>query len=38
MNPDCKKGSHTACSGTGWDERTDSLTHCPCQCHAEVQP
>lgn len=33
MNPDCKTGSHKACAGDAWDDTTDQLTECACECH-----
>ncbi|MEW9874019.1 hypothetical protein [Arthrobacter sp. HS15c] len=34
MNPDCRDGKHSSCSGDGWDLELDKVTHCPCTCHA----
>ncbi|NMF27937.1 hypothetical protein [Cellulosimicrobium aquatile] len=34
VNPDCRDGKHRACSGDGWDTRTDQPAPCPCWCHA----
>jgi hypothetical protein len=33
LNPDCAMNKHQACSGTAWDDATDSLTACWCHCH-----
>jgi hypothetical protein len=35
LNPDCRGGKHAACSGTAWDDDTDQLTGCACDCHTE---
>lgn len=33
MNPDCRDGKHTSCSGDGWDMEQDVPVQCPCDCH-----
>lgn len=33
IDPDCRSGKHATCTGTGWDEDADALTHCECPCH-----
>lgn len=33
MNPDCRDGKHSSCSGNGWNEALDRPCGCPCKCH-----
>lgn len=33
INPDCRDGKHTGCSG-GLDDETGKPAPCPCDCHA----
>lgn len=32
-SPDCKAGSHPACSGDGWCDIDDQQVPCSCACH-----
>lgn len=36
LNPDCRAGSHRACSGDAWSLALDELVPCGCSCHVVV--
>ena len=36
LSPDCRVGSHRACTGDAWDHVADGPAVCPCECHGET--
>ena len=33
-DPDCITGKHRACVNAVWDDETDTLVECACECHS----